>query len=105
MGTAFVARTSRASLPQIGPLSNPLLLWGILFELVLAAAIVYLPPLQSLFATASLGVPELAILASFPFIVWGSEAPTLVASPSDCRWAAPSVRASIGRLELDRHRP
>ncbi len=73
VGTAFAARTSRASLRQIGPLSNPLLLWGILFELVLAAAIVYLPPLQSLFATASLGAPELAILASFPFIVWGSD--------------------------------
>jgi calcium-translocating P-type ATPase len=73
IGTAFAARTSRASLWQIGPFTNPLLLWGILFEIVFAAAIVYLPPLQDVFATASLGAPELAILATFPFIVWGSD--------------------------------
>jgi magnesium-transporting ATPase (P-type) len=73
VGTAFAARTSRASLRQIGVLSNPLLLWGILFELVFAAAIIYLPPLQDLFATASLGAQELALLAVFPFLVWGSD--------------------------------
>jgi calcium-translocating P-type ATPase len=73
VGTAFAARTSRASLREIGVLSNPLLLWGIAFELAFAAAIVYLPPLQELFATASLGGAELAILATFPFVVWASD--------------------------------
>ncbi len=73
VGTAFAARTSRASLREIGVLSNPLLLWGILFELAFAAALVYLPPLQDLFSTAPLGAPELAILATFPFLVWGSD--------------------------------
>jgi calcium-translocating P-type ATPase len=73
VGTAFAARTSRASLREIGVFSNPLLLWGILFELAVAAALVYLPPLQDLFSTAPLGGPELAILATFPFLVWGSD--------------------------------
>ncbi|MBN1529390.1 MAG: cation-transporting P-type ATPase [Thermoleophilaceae bacterium] len=73
VGTAFAARTSSASLRSIGVLSNPLLLWGIAFELAFAAAIVYLPPLQDLFHTAALGVPELVILTTFPFIVWGSD--------------------------------
>ena len=73
VGTAFAARTSRASLREIGFLSNPLLIWGILFELTFAAAIIYLPALQDLFATASLGARELAILAVFPFVVWGSD--------------------------------
>ena len=73
VGTAFAARTSRASLWQIGVFSNPLLLWGILFEIAFAAALVYLPPLQDIFATASLGPTEVAILAIFPFIVWGSD--------------------------------
>jgi magnesium-transporting ATPase (P-type) len=73
VGTAFAARTSRASLREIGVLSNPLLLWGIAFELVFAAALIYLPPLQSIFHTAALGLPELALLASFPVIVWGSD--------------------------------
>lgn len=43
------------------------------FELVFAAALIYLPPLQSVFHTAALGLPELALLVSFPVIVWGSD--------------------------------
>ena len=73
VGTAFASRTSRASLREIGVFSNPLLLGGIVFELVFAAALIYLPPLQSIFHTAALGLPELALLASFPVIVWGSD--------------------------------
>ncbi len=46
VGTAFAARTDRASLRTIGVFSNPLLLWGIAFELAFAAALIYLPPLQ-----------------------------------------------------------
>jgi calcium-translocating P-type ATPase len=73
VGTAFAARTNRASLRQIGPLSNPLLLWGILFELAFAAALIYLPPLQGVFHTAGLEPAELALLALFPPLVWGSD--------------------------------
>ena len=71
VGTAFAARTERASLWQVGVHSNPLLLWGIAFELAFAAALIYLPPLQAVFGTRPLGLPELAELAPFPFIVWG----------------------------------
>ncbi len=73
VGTAFAARTSRASLWQIGPFSNPLLLWGIAFELVFAALIIYVPVFQDIFETAALGPVELLLLASFPFLVWGSD--------------------------------
>ncbi|MDF2702176.1 MAG: ATPase, P-type, K/Mg/Cd/Cu/Zn/Na/Ca/Na/H-transporter, partial [Rubrobacteraceae bacterium] len=73
VGTAFAARTSRASLFEIGIFSNRLLLWGILFELVFAAALIYLPPLQEVFHTNALGPRELAILAAFPLIVWGTD--------------------------------
>ena len=73
VGTAFAARTSRASLREIGIFSNRLLLWGILFELVFAAAVIYLPPLQTLFGTNALGLRELAILALFPLLVWGTD--------------------------------
>ena len=48
IGTAFAARTERASLRSVGVFSNRLLLWGIAFELALAAMIIYLPPLQDL---------------------------------------------------------
>jgi len=73
IGTAVAARTEHASLATVGLFSNGLLLWGILSELVFAAALVYAPPLQHLFGTASLGPVELAILAAFPPVVWGAD--------------------------------
>jgi magnesium-transporting ATPase (P-type) len=71
VGTAFASRVELASSSAIGWRSNPLLLWGIAFELVFAAALIYAPPLQSVFGTRPLGLGDLAILATFPFIVWG----------------------------------
>ena len=53
--------------------TNRLLLWGIAFELVFAAAVIYLPPLQALFGTAALGPAELALLLPFPVVVWGAD--------------------------------
>ncbi len=71
VGTAFAARTTRSSLWQIGPWSNPLLLYGIAFELAVAAAVIYVPWLQPVFGTAPLGPAELLVLLPFPFVVWG----------------------------------
>ena len=73
VGTAFAARTTRSSLWQIGVFSNKLLLAGIAFELAFAAAVVYWEPLQRIFETRGLGVAELALLATFPVLVWGSD--------------------------------
>jgi calcium-translocating P-type ATPase len=73
IGTAVAARTEHASLRSVGFFTNPLLLWGILSELVFLAALVYVPALQSVFGTAALGPLELAVLAPFPFIVWGAD--------------------------------
>lgn len=73
VGTAFAARTEKASLRSVGVLSNPLLLWGILFELVLTAMIVYLPPLQELIGTAALSPSQLLFMAPFPLVVWGAD--------------------------------
>ncbi|ABG05984.1 ATPase, P-type, K/Mg/Cd/Cu/Zn/Na/Ca/Na/H-transporter [Rubrobacter xylanophilus DSM 9941] len=73
IGTAFATRTSRASLRQIGVFSNRLLLWGILFEVLFAAAVIYLPPLQRIFGTGALGVRELLVLAAFPLVVWATD--------------------------------
>ncbi len=73
VGVAFAARTERASLRSIGVFSNRLLLWGVAFELVLAAAIVYLPALQHLLGTAPLSLDAVLFLLPFPFIVWGAD--------------------------------
>ena len=72
-GTAFAARTDRASLRSVGVFSNRMLLWGIASEFVFLAALVYVPFLQDVFGTAALGPTEIAILATFPFIVWGAD--------------------------------
>ena len=73
IGTAFAARTDRASLRSVGVFSNPLLLWGIAFELALAALFIYTPPFQSILGTAALGPDALLFAAPFPFIVWGAD--------------------------------
>ncbi len=73
IGTAFASRTERASLFSVGVLSNGLLLWGILFELALAAVLIYVPFFQDLLGMAALGPAELVIMLPFPFIVWGAD--------------------------------
>jgi calcium-translocating P-type ATPase len=91
VGTAFAARTATASLREVGVFSNPLLLWGIGFELIFAGAIVYLPSFQDVFDTAALGLPELALLATFPLIVWGSDELR--------RWYARARQSRVQRAE------
>lgn len=73
VGTAFAARTERASLRQVGVFSNPLLLWGIAFELAFTALIVYAPPLQRVFGTAALPLDVVLLIMTFPLIVWGTD--------------------------------
>jgi calcium-translocating P-type ATPase len=73
VGTAMASRTDHAALRTIGVFSNRLLLGGIAFELVFAAALIYLPPLQAIFGTAALTLTELAFLAPFPVLVWGAD--------------------------------
>jgi magnesium-transporting ATPase (P-type) len=73
IGTAFAARTDRASLRQVGVLSNPLLLWGIVFEVAFTALLVYVPPVQGLFGTTALPWDVVALIATFPVIVWGAD--------------------------------
>ena len=73
VGTAFAARTDRASLRSVGVFTNRLLLWGIAFELGLAAMIIYVPFFQHLLGTAALPADALLIAATFPFIVWGAD--------------------------------
>ena len=73
VGTAFAARTDRASLRDVGVFSNPLLLWGIAFELAFTAALIYVPLLQDVFGTAALPLDAVLFVVPFPFIVWGAD--------------------------------
>jgi calcium-translocating P-type ATPase len=73
LGTGFAARTDHASLRSIGVFSNRLLLYGMAFEVVFAAAVIYVPALQAVFSTASLPAEFVACVLPFPFIVWGAD--------------------------------
>jgi magnesium-transporting ATPase (P-type) len=92
LGTAFASRTTRASLRSVGVFTNRLLLWGIAFELVFAALLIYVPAFQEVFGTAALPASALLVLVPFPFIVWGADelrrfrrrrSPVAAAGPAD----------------------
>jgi hypothetical protein len=55
----------------VGIFTNPRLLGGIAFELLIAAAVIYLPPLQPIFGSAAPPVWALALLAPMPVLIWG----------------------------------
>ena len=73
IGTAFAVRVKRASLFSVGVFSNRYLLYAVVAELLVAAAVAYAPPLQSLLHTAALPARYLLVLVPFPFIVWGAD--------------------------------
>jgi calcium-translocating P-type ATPase len=106
IGTAFAARTERASLRAIGVLSNPALLAGIAVEIVFALALVYTPFLQSVFGTAGLPASQLVLVVPFPFVVWGADElrrlwrrrHTPMASPSATRAAL--LEVSLPAVDL-----
>jgi magnesium-transporting ATPase (P-type) len=73
IGNLFACRSNRISIFQLGFFSNPLVWLGILSEVGLILAIVYVPPLQRIFATAALSRSQFMALLVCPFIVLGAE--------------------------------
>lgn len=73
IGTAFAVRTDHASLPSVGVFSNRFLLAAIGTAVAFAAALIYMPALNSIFGTVPLTPAQLATVAPFPFIVWGAD--------------------------------
>jgi len=73
IGAAFAVRTTYASWREVGLLSNPQLLRGVLFALVFAAAIIYAPPLESVLNTRALPLRDIGLLLCFAPLVWGSD--------------------------------
>jgi magnesium-transporting ATPase (P-type) len=98
VGTEVAARTQTASLRSIGVFSNRLLLWGIVFELVFAAAVVTLPWAQDIFGTAMPEPAQLLLLVPFPFVVWGAD--ELIRGYRRRRSTAEPAPARVGRRSL-----
>ncbi|MHB8185853.1 MAG: cation-translocating P-type ATPase [Dermatophilaceae bacterium] len=73
IGTAMASRTQHASLRQVGVFTNRLLLWGIAYEIVFAAAVATVPPLQGVFGTATPDLWQVLLILPFPLLVWGAD--------------------------------
>ena len=73
IGTAMASRTQHASLRQVGVFTNTLLLWGIAYEVVFAAALVTVPWLQAVFGTATPDLWQVLFILPFPVMVWGTD--------------------------------
>nr|WP_217915478.1 cation-transporting P-type ATPase [Miltoncostaea marina] len=74
IGTAMASRVEDGARTRPPLRSNRLLVWGIILEVVLAIALVGLPPLQPLFGTAVPSAGSLAMLAAFPPLVYAADA-------------------------------
>ena len=79
MAQVMGIRSGRASLFQIGPLSNKPLLGAVGLTLVLQLVVVYIPALQNVFGTAPLSLPDLAVALLLSSVVfWVVELEKLV---------------------------
>ena len=69
VGMVLNCRTERQSVFRIGLFSNKRVMQGIIFELLLLSAIIYVPFLQRIFNTAPIGVSEWIFLIALPPII------------------------------------
>jgi Ca2+-transporting ATPase len=68
LARAYSSRSERYSLWHIGALSNRYMQYAVLASLVLLALVVYVPFLQPMFNTVSLGVREWAVMLPLIFV-------------------------------------
>ena len=92
MAHVLAIRSSRESLFTQGLLSNKTLLGAVLFTVALQMAVIYLPPLQTVFHTQALALSDLGIAFGVSTIVfWAVELEKLFIR----RRSPPQPRASI----------
>ena len=65
IANVFACRSERYSIFKIGFFNNKLILWGIVFELVFTATLIYTPFCQKIFNTIGLGWQDWGILTVF----------------------------------------
>jgi magnesium-transporting ATPase (P-type) len=70
IANVFQCRSEERSPFELGLFSNRLILWGILFELLFTAALVYIPQLQSIFSTTALTLADWGILFGFMLVIF-----------------------------------
>lgn len=69
----MAVRTEHASLRSVGLFTNKPLLGALGFAMVFALAGVYVPVANTVLGTEALSAGQWALVAPFPFIVWGAD--------------------------------
>lgn len=70
IANVFACRSETKSVFRIGLLGNKLLIWGIVFEIIFTAALVYLPAFQGVFSTTPITAADWAILFGFMLVIF-----------------------------------
>ncbi len=69
IGAVFNCRTEKQSVFKVGLFANKQVNIGIVFEILLIFALIFLPPLQFVFHTAALGGKDILLLCVWPFLI------------------------------------
>jgi Cation transport ATPase len=69
VGAVFNCRTEKQSVFKVGMFSNKQVNFGVVFEIFLISALVYLPLFQSIFHTASLRLSDCLLLFIWPPLI------------------------------------
>jgi len=70
IANVFACRSDKFSVFKIGFFNNKLILWGIVFELIFTAMIIYVPYFQKIFNTIALGWKDWGILFVFMILIF-----------------------------------
>lgn len=73
IGAVFNCRTEKQSIFKVGMFANKQVNVGIVFEVILIAFLIYAPPMQSVFHTAPINLPDWLLLCIWPPIILGIE--------------------------------
>lgn len=73
VGVVFACKTNRESVFRVGFFNNNWILWGVVFETLLTAFLIYFPPVAKFFGMAPLQLKEWLFVLPFPFIVFFAE--------------------------------
>lgn len=69
IGAVFNCRTEKQSVFKVGLFKNKQVNFGILIEIIIIIALVYLPPLQSVFHTTALKISDWLLLCAWPPLI------------------------------------
>lgn len=70
IANVFACRSETKSVFQIGLLGNKLLIWGIVFEIIFTAALIYISAFQGIFSTTPITAADWAILFGLMLVIF-----------------------------------